>query len=83
MELHFLGTGSAFPTPQRCASCTALRLETGSLYIFDCGEGTQIQFHKSALKANRITKIFITHTHGKTLRGGSTDVLLVKIHFSL
>ncbi|KGL82965.1 Zinc phosphodiesterase ELAC protein 1, partial [Tinamus guttatus] len=63
MEVTFLGTGSAHPSPSPAASAVALRRE-GQCWLFDCGEGTQTQLMRSHLKAGRITKIFITHLHG-------------------
>ena len=41
MELVFLGTSSAIPTSHRNHSAVALKA-FGEIFLFDCGEGTQV-----------------------------------------
>lgn len=48
MQLHFLGTASCIPSTSRGVSCTVLRNE-GDLWMFDVGEGTQVQVCRRGL----------------------------------
>lgn len=53
------------PTLKRNVSSIALIFrDKNKIWLFDCGEGTQQQIQKAALKLSRIEKIFITHIHG-------------------
>lgn len=71
MELYFMGTNAGVPSLQRNVTSLALRLleERRSLWLFDCGEGTQHQVLRSPLRLSKLDKIFITHLHGDHLFG--------------
>ncbi|ORM74198.1 ribonuclease Z [Pantoea wallisii] len=70
MHLTFLGTGAGAPSLQRNVTAIALTLSKGGeTWLFDCGEATQHQFMRSALKPGKLEKIFITHLHGDHIFG--------------
>lgn len=71
MELWFLGTNAGMPIRERNVTSIALRVDqnSGSFWMFDCGEGTQQQLLKTSLKLNRLMKLFITHLHGDHVFG--------------
>ena len=71
MHLHFLGTSSGSPAIERNVSCTALNLlpENGEIWLFDCGEATQHQILRTAIRPSKIRRIFITHLHGDHIFG--------------
>ncbi|TNN07486.1 Zinc phosphodiesterase ELAC protein [Schistosoma japonicum] len=70
-ELVFLGTASGYPSPHRGASGVVLRdLCSGSQWLFDCGEGVQIQAQKSPfVHLGKIKCIFVSHLHGDHMFG--------------
>ena len=71
MEIQFLGTGAGSPSRSRNVSSLALKLldERNEVWLFDCGEGTQHQILRTAIRPRKISKIFITHLHGDHIFG--------------
>ena len=70
MKITFLGTSSGAPSRHRNLSSIALQLpQQASLWLFDCGEGTQHQVLRSQLRLSQLERIFITHLHGDHLFG--------------
>jgi ribonuclease Z len=68
VRVVFLGTGSGKPMPHRNVASVALFRE-GELYLFDCGEATQIQLSRSSLRPGPLEAIFLTHFHGDHVNG--------------
>lgn len=64
----FLGTGSGKPMPHRNVASVAF-FRDGELYLFDCGEATQIQLSRSSLRPGALEAIFLTHFHGDHVNG--------------
>lgn len=71
MDIQFLGTGAGVPAKHRNVTSIALKLldERNAVWLFDCGEGTQLQILKSTIRPRKIEKIFITHLHGDHIFG--------------
>lgn len=63
-----MGTSSGRPTPARNVSALAVSAE-GEWWLFDCGEGTQMQIVRAGLSFHRLSGIFITHLHGDHFNG--------------
>lgn len=68
MRAVILGSGGAFPTSGRMLPSTVL-LREGEMFMFDCGEGTQLQLSKSRLGWARLSAVVITHLHGDHVIG--------------
>jgi ribonuclease Z len=56
------------PLPQRALTSVLLR-RGGELFLFDCGEGTQISLKKLNLRWKKISVILISHTHADHVTG--------------
>lgn len=71
MKLTFLGTSAGSPTAERNVSSIMLdlRQERGCLWLFDCGEATQMQMQKAKFSLAKLEMIFLTHLHGDHLFG--------------
>jgi len=68
LEVFVLGTGGMMPLPGRGLTSVLVRRE-GELFLFDCGEGTQISLRRLNLRWKKITAIFISHTHADHVTG--------------
>ncbi len=68
MKIIPLGTSSGKPTLHRNVSATAVVAE-GEWWLFDCGEGTQMQIARAGLSIHRLAGVFITHLHGDHFNG--------------
>lgn len=62
LEVTFLGTSGAVPTPERGLSATLLK-RGGDRILVDCGEGTQRQLMRASVGINQIDHILLTHMH--------------------
>jgi ribonuclease Z len=61
MDLVFLGTGGSVPTARRATACLLARIG-GERLLFDCGEGSQRQMHRS-VGLVALDEIYVTHFH--------------------
>ena len=63
MECVLLGSGGMMPMPYRFLTSLMTRLR-GQLYVFDAGEGSQINLKKAGLGIKSLRAIAISHLHG-------------------
>ncbi len=68
LEAFVLGSGGMMPLPYRCLTSVLLRRD-GDLFLFDCGEGTQVSLRRLNLRWKKISAIFISHTHADHVTG--------------
>jgi ribonuclease Z len=63
LKITILGNNSAIPAHGRYPSAQVVEIKD-QLLLLDCGEGTQMQLIKYAIKRSKIHHIFISHLHG-------------------
>ena len=63
LAVTILGNNSAVPAFDRHPTSQIVTMD-GSLFLVDCGEGTQIQMIKYKIRRSKISHIFISHLHG-------------------
>lgn len=68
MEVFVLGTSGMMPLPGRFL-CSSMIRRNGDLYLFDCGEGTQVSLKMLNLHWKKIDSIFISHMHADHVTG--------------
>jgi ribonuclease Z len=68
MKIIPLGTSSGKPTLRRNVSALAVVGE-GEWWLFDCGEGAQMQIARAGLSPQKLAGIFISHLHGDHFNG--------------
>ena len=61
LSVVFLGTGGSVPTARRATACLLARVG-GERLLFDCGEGSQRQMHRS-IGLVHVDEIYVTHYH--------------------
>lgn len=67
-EVFSLGTSGMMPLPGRFLTSALVRRD-GDLFLFDCGEGTQVSLKMLNLKWKKINSIFISHMHADHVTG--------------
>ena len=62
MDCFVLGSGGMMPMPGRRLASVALRAG-GQVYLFDCGEGTQVPYKELHVGLRALRVVAVTHLH--------------------
>ena len=68
IKIIALGTAGSAPSKSRNLPSYAL-VYNGEVFLFDCGEGTQLQMLKYGVNTYKTKAVFITHVHGDHVIG--------------
>ncbi|MDE1825514.1 MAG: ribonuclease Z [Candidatus Micrarchaeota archaeon] len=68
IKITMLGTSGSTPTKERGLPAAAITYN-GKVYLFDCGEGTQMKMLAHGVNISRVEAIFISHVHGDHIIG--------------
>ena len=68
MKVILLGTGGTIPTLRRSLPAVALQ-RNGDIFLFDCGEGTQVQIVRASISPGKLFAVFLSHLHGDHVTG--------------
>lgn len=68
LDVTLIGTGGALPLKDRFLSSCTMKY-SGNIFLFDCGEGTQISLRRQKIALSRINTICITHCHADHVSG--------------
>jgi ribonuclease Z len=68
IKVVILGSSGSAPTKDRSLPSVAL-VYNGEVFLFDCGEGSQMQMLKYGINSFRIKAIFLSHAHGDHIIG--------------
>lgn len=79
LDVCLLGTGGMMPLPDRPLSATVFRVG-GETVLFDCGEGTQVNWRLSDLGFRPTSTILLSHVHADHVAG--LPGILFQISFS-
>lgn len=68
IDITVLGTAGSLPTKERSLPSLALSYD-GNLFLFDCGEGTQMQMMRYGVNPAKLRAVFLSHIHGDHVIG--------------